>query len=115
MIRNRHNRSRTLQKLHSNLLVHLDALGVADTAQLGDRLGLVTLFALISLVGGRIIPSFTRNWLAKARPEVSPPVPEGRFDLTTLVVTGLALLTWAIAPDATETTSKEVPIYTRLI
>ena len=89
--------------LVGNLLVHLDALGVADTAQLGDRLGLVTLFALISLVGGRIIPSFTRNWLAKARPEVSPPVPEGRFDLTTLVVTGLALLTWAIAPDATET------------
>ena len=89
--------------LIGNLLLHLDALGVADTAQLGDRLGLVTLFALISLVGGRIIPSFTRNWLAKARPEVSPPVPEGRFDLTTLVVTGLALLTWAIAPDATET------------
>jgi uncharacterized protein involved in response to NO len=58
---------------------------------------------LISLVGGRIIPSFTHNWLAKARPEVSPPVSEGRFDLAVLAVTGLALLTWAIAPDAAVT------------
>jgi uncharacterized protein involved in response to NO len=89
--------------LLGNLLVHLDALGLADTAPLGNRLGLVTLFMLISLVGGRIIPSFTRNWLAKARPEVSPPVPEGRSDLAALVVTGLALLTWAIAPGAAAT------------
>ena len=65
--------------LAGNLLVHLDALHLADTAELGNRLGLVTLFMLISLVGGRIIPSFTRNWLAKTRPDVPPPVPEGRF------------------------------------
>lgn len=89
--------------LVGNLLVHLGALGVADTAQLGNRVGLATLFMLISLVGGRIIPSFTRNWLAKKQPESSPPVPEGRLDLTVLAVTGLALLTWAIAPDAAVT------------
>jgi uncharacterized protein involved in response to NO len=71
--------------------------------QLGNRLGPITLLMLISLVGGRIIPSFTRNWLAKAGPEVSPPVSEEPFDLATLVVTGLALLTWAIAPDAAVT------------
>jgi uncharacterized protein involved in response to NO len=58
---------------------------------------------LISLVGGRIVPSFTRNWLTKARPEVAQPVPAGRFDLAALVVTGLALLIWAIAPDAAVT------------
>jgi uncharacterized protein involved in response to NO len=86
--------------LLGNLLVHLDALDLADTAELGNRLGLVTLLMLISLVGGRIVPSFTRNWLTKARPEVAPPVPAGRFDLAALVVTGLALLSWTIAPDA---------------
>jgi uncharacterized protein involved in response to NO len=58
---------------------------------------------LISLVGGRIIPSFTHNWLAKARPEVSPRVSEGGFDLAVLALTALALLTWAIAPDAAVT------------
>jgi uncharacterized protein involved in response to NO len=89
--------------LLGNLLVHLDALGLVDTAELGNRLGLVTLLMLISLVGGRIIPSFTRNWLAKSRPEVSLPVPVARFDLAALVVIGLALLIWTIAPDAVVT------------
>ena len=48
-----------------NLFVHLDALGLANTAEFGNRIGMVTLLMLISLVGGRIIPSFTRNWLTK--------------------------------------------------
>jgi uncharacterized protein involved in response to NO len=89
--------------LTGNLLVHLDALGFADTAELGNRLGLATLFMLISLVGGRIVPSFTHNWLAKARPGVAPPAPEGHFDIATLVVTGVALLGWAFAPDVSAT------------
>ena len=89
--------------LLGNLLVHLNALDLVDTAELGNRLGLVTLFMMISLVGGRIIPSFTRNWLAKSRPGVAPPVPEARFDRAALVVTGLALLIWTIAPDAAVT------------
>jgi len=89
--------------LLGNLLVHLDTLDLADTAELGNRIGLVTLLMLISLVGGRIIPSFTRNWLTKARPEVAPPVPAGRFDLAALVVTGLTLLIWTIAPAAAVT------------
>lgn len=86
-----------------NLLVHLDALGIADTAQLGNRLGLVTLFLLISLVGGRIIPSFTRNWLTKARPKVPPPVAESPLDIAALVVTAVALTSWALAPDTPAT------------
>ena len=86
--------------LLGNLLVHLSAVGLADTAELGNRLGLVTLLLLISLVGGRIVPSFTRNWLAKERPDVPPPVPEGRLDLAVLVVTALALLGWGFVPNA---------------
>jgi uncharacterized protein involved in response to NO len=89
--------------LVGNLLVHLGALGFADTAELGNRLGLATLLMLISLVGGRIIPSFTHNWMAKARPEVSPPVPAGHLDQAVLIVTGPALLVWAMAPDAAVT------------
>ena len=64
--------------LAGNLLVHLDALGIADTADIGNRIGVATLLMLISLVGGRIIPSFTRNRLTKNRADVSPPHPEGR-------------------------------------
>ncbi len=86
--------------LLGNLLVHLDALGIADSAELGNRTGLVTLLMLISLVGGRIIPSFTHNSLKKARPAIKPPIPEGRFDRAALVATALALGAWALAPDA---------------
>jgi uncharacterized protein involved in response to NO len=89
--------------LAGNLLVHLDAVGVADTAELGNRIGVATLLMLISLVGGRIIPSFTRNWLTKNRPEIGPPRPEGRLDHAVLGVTALALVTWSVAPDAVMT------------
>jgi uncharacterized protein involved in response to NO len=86
-----------------NLLVHLDALALADTAELGDRIGIATVLMLISLVGGRIIPSFTHNWLVKFRPEVVPPPPEGRFDRLVLAGTAVALAVWTVAPEAVAT------------
>ncbi|MGE0260192.1 MAG: NnrS family protein [Alphaproteobacteria bacterium] len=86
--------------LAANLLVHLEALDVAGTAALGNRLGIATLLMLIGLVGGRIVPSFTRNWLTKARPEVRPPAaPEGGLDRAALIVTALGLACWVSAPD----------------
>jgi len=87
--------------LAGNLLVHLGALGIADTGSLGNRLGLATLLMLISLVGGRIVPSFTRNWLTKAHPDIAPPARNGHFDLCALIVTGIALLLWVIDPNGT--------------
>ena len=51
--------------LAANLLFHLEALEIAPTADIGRRLGVAMLLLMISLIGGRIIPSFTRNWLAK--------------------------------------------------
>lgn len=86
--------------LLGNLLVHLDAIGLAPTAQLGDRLGIATLLMLITFVGGRIVPSFTRNWLAKQRPEVSSPAPFGIFDRVVLAATAAALTLWAAAPES---------------
>ena len=86
--------------LIGNLLVHLGALGVADTAELGNRLGIATLLLLISLIGGHIVPSFTRNWLAKSRPDVPAPVPENRLDKAILVVTALSLIGWAFVPNS---------------
>jgi len=84
--------------LTGNLLVHLEALDLADTAGLGNRLGVATLLMLIALVGGRIVPSFTRNWLAKARPDVEPPGGEGAFDRAALALAALGLAAWALAP-----------------
>ena len=85
--------------LAGNILVHLAALGVADTGEFGNRLGIATLLMLISLVGGRIIPSFTRNWLARQQPEEPAPAPFDAFDRGVLAATLLALALWAAAPD----------------
>ena len=76
-----------------NALVHLGAHA------LGQRLGIATLLALIALVGGRIVPSFTRNWLAKNRPAVRDPAPMGRLDLACLLAIVAGLAGWVAVPD----------------
>jgi uncharacterized protein involved in response to NO len=87
----------------ANLLVHLGALGIAATGQLGNRIGIATLLLLISLVGGRIIPSFTRNWLARQRADTAMPAVFGNFDRAALAATALALALWAALPESMAT------------
>ncbi len=84
--------------LFGSALVHLEALGLASTAPLGNRLGMATILMLIALVGGRIVPSFTRNWLAKARPDGRLPAQAGKADLAALVLTVVGLVAWVAAP-----------------
>lgn len=45
----------------ANLLVHLDWLGLTATLDAGIRGGLLTLVAMIVVLGGRVTPGFTRN------------------------------------------------------
>jgi uncharacterized protein involved in response to NO len=54
---------------------------------------------LITLVGGRIVPSFTRNWLAKALPGATLPAPFDMFDRIVMALTALALAVWVVWPD----------------
>tara|TARA_R110000868_G_scaffold11402_2_gene56032 strand:- start:2877 stop:4067 length:1191 start_codon:yes stop_codon:yes gene_type:complete len=55
---------------------------------------------LIALIGGRIVPSFTRNWFASmaSRHTASMPGPMKTYDKISIGVLFLALLTWVIAP-----------------
>ena len=71
-----------LMFLAGNVIFHVEDYQ-AGTAQFGTRLGIAAAVALISLIGGRVIPSFTRNWLARENPGRFP-VPFGRFDLAVL-------------------------------
>lgn len=86
--------------LAGNVLVHLQLLEIAYTAALGNRLGLATLLMLIALVGGRIVPSFTRNWLARRAPRGSMPAPFGSTDGVALAFTAAGLGAWVCAPDS---------------
>ena len=79
--------------LAANLLFHLEALDIAPTADFGRRLGVAMLLMMISLIGGRIIPSFTRNWLAKQDAAVLP-ASFGIPDRVALAATALALASW---------------------
>lgn len=85
--------------ISANALTHLEPIGLADTASLGLRVGTAVLIALITLVGGRIVPSFTSNWLKK-QGETKLPTPFGRFDRITIVLTISALAAWTAAPGA---------------
>jgi uncharacterized protein involved in response to NO len=84
--------------LAANVTFHLEAMQFG-TASYGRRLGFAMVVLLIGLIGGRIIPSFTRNWLAKQGPGPMP-VPFGRFDVASLVLTLAALTAWVAFPEA---------------
>lgn len=63
---------------------------------LADRLAIATIVFLIALIGGRIIPNFTANWLRQNNPG---PLPAGfdRFDLVVTGASGVALAAWPLS------------------
>jgi uncharacterized protein involved in response to NO len=84
--------------------------GLADAADYAGAAGMVSpdlgwrgaislVIVLISLIGGRIIPSFTRNWMAKRGIKHGLPTQPQSLDLLVIVSTALALLLWLGFPD----------------
>ncbi|OYR15258.1 NnrS family protein [Brucella thiophenivorans] len=85
----------------ANLTFHYLALSGGDVA-MANRIGVSAYVLLIMLIGGRIIPSFTRNWLNKTG-STQFPVPFNRYDGLSIVVAVFASLAWVIAPESTIT------------
>jgi uncharacterized protein involved in response to NO len=85
--------------LVANALTHADAVGLAATGPLGQRLGIGIVILLIGLVGGRIIPSFTLNWLKK-RGESNLPAGFSVLDRAALGLAAAALAIWVVAPES---------------
>lgn len=79
-----------------NVVFHLEAI-LYGSADYGVRLGIAGIVALISLIGGRIIPSFTHNWIVKNNPGRIPR-PFSKFDAVTLGVSVVALACWIVWP-----------------
>lgn len=82
----------------ASLLMHLQSLDIVLIDDLGWRLGLACVMVLITVIGGRIIPAFTRNWL-KPRNLGGVPMP-GRIDVAALAASAAALFAWSALPDA---------------
>lgn len=81
-----------------NALDHLAAAGLLADADLAWKSAIALIIILISLIGGRIVPSFTRNWLAKRGVKAGLPTQPGRFDLAIIGLTAIAFLAWITAP-----------------
>lgn len=85
--------------LAANLLMHLAAATEWwELGEIGRRLGLGVLVTLISLIGGRVIPNFTGNWL-QGRGEQRPPL-LGPIDRLAVMATAAGLLSWTIQPES---------------
>ncbi len=79
----------------ANAGFHLEA-GAGGVANLSTRLGLAVVALLIAVIGGRVTPSFTRNWQTKRGGPL--PAVAGRLDVVTLAVTAGGLVAWSVAP-----------------
>jgi uncharacterized protein involved in response to NO len=78
-----------------NVAFHVEAhFGSADY---GIRVGVAAVVALLTLIGGRIIPSFTGNWLRR-HGEGRMPQPFGRYDMAVVALSVAALLFWVVWP-----------------
>ena len=84
--------------------------GLADAADYAEAAGLISgglgwrgamalMIIMISVIGGRIIPSFTRNWMGKRGMTGSLPTQPQGLDLLVIAATALALLFWLAFPD----------------
>lgn len=84
-----------------NLGFHLEA-HFEGVALYSSRIGIAAVLILIMVVGGRIIPSFTRNWLMRRQPGRLP-IPFGRFDTACIVLSGIGLALWVVIPEEAPT------------
>ncbi len=82
----------------ANALDHAAMAGLIANSNLGWQFAVALVVLLISLIGGRITPSFTRNWMAKQKIAEGLPTQPGRFDLFVIGATAFALLAWMTAP-----------------
>lgn len=84
----------------ANVFTHAESLGIAWLDGHGWRFGLGTIVLLLSFIGGRIIPNFTRNWLRQnLAGNASQPKPPSALDTYVLWLNLLALCTWVFVPD----------------
>lgn len=83
----------------ANICFHVETI-VRGLPEFSPRFAVAAYIGMVIVVGGRILPSFTRNWLAK-KGSTSFPVPYGGFDTGTIIASVVVLLGWSLQPDGT--------------
>ncbi len=85
----------------ANILFHVLALGGAKT-DLPERMALALVMVLLALIGGRVTPNFTRNFMVHEG-MTERPASFSRFDGVSLVLVGGAAVAWTVQPQALAT------------
>jgi uncharacterized protein involved in response to NO len=80
-----------------NIAFHTEVI-LGGAADYSFRAGIAVILGLIMLIGGRVVPSFTRNWLTRVGARRLP-TPVGRFDNASILLAAIALATWVAMPD----------------
>lgn len=82
----------------ADLCFHVESLtaGAADYAM---RAAVAIVLLMIMLIGGRIIPAFTRNWLNMRRANRLP-AGFSRLDGASMLISTAALVAWIVVPEA---------------
>lgn len=83
----------------ANAADHAGAAGFLRDTDIGIRAAISLVVTMISLIGGRLIPSFTRNWMTKHGIKDRLPTQPTRFDLAVLALTAVSLFGWTATPD----------------
>jgi uncharacterized protein involved in response to NO len=79
-----------------NILFHVEVT-MRGAATYGGRVGIAAAIAMIMVMGGRIVPSFTRNWLVRENPGRLPQ-PIATFDVAAIAVSIAAFALWVLLP-----------------
>ncbi|MDR0807890.1 MAG: NnrS family protein [Gemmobacter sp.] len=74
------------------------AVALDGDPQLWLRSAITGYVVLVTIIGGRVIPSFTRNWLSRRGVSLLP-VAYGGFDMGVILCSAIALTAWAALPE----------------
>ncbi|MGB0910844.1 MAG: NnrS family protein [Nitrospirales bacterium] len=90
----------------ANVFFHTLLLNKAEI-DMATRMALSLIMILLALIGGRITPSFTEDFLDQEG-ITRQPAPFSRFDGLSIAFVGIAAIAWTIHPEATGTGSAMV-------
>ena len=85
----------------ANMVFHVLFLS-GDATDLPERIALALIMMLLTLIGGRITPSFTDDFLAQEG-MTEHPSPFSRIDGLSIAVVGIAAVSWIAQPQAMTT------------
>jgi len=85
----------------ANVVFHVRALSMTST-DLPERMGLSLVMMLLVLIGGRVIPNFTEEFLAESD-RSERPASFSYYDGLSILLVGTAVVTWIIQPHSMTT------------